>query len=78
MKPFLHGKKNLEVAPLRPLSGTGVHGASSSTPHPAGVGGKLKGPSVEAVKEGDKIVRLVVTCVCGERVEVECLYSAGS
>jgi hypothetical protein len=33
---------------------------------------------VEVIKEGDKIVRLVVTCACGERVEVECLYPAGS
>jgi len=30
------------------------------------------------VKEGDKVVRLVITCVCGERVEVECLYRPGS
>jgi hypothetical protein len=34
--------------------------------------------AVEVVKEGDKVVRLVVTCICGERVEVECLYPAGS
>jgi hypothetical protein len=33
---------------------------------------------VEVVKEGDKVVRLVVICACGERVEVECLYGAGS
>jgi len=33
---------------------------------------------VEVVKEGDKVIRLVVTCVCGERVEIECLYTAGS
>ena len=32
---------------------------------------------VEVVKEGDKVVRLIVNCVCGERVEIECLYSAG-
>jgi hypothetical protein len=32
---------------------------------------------VEVVKEGDKVVRLVVHCVCGERVDIECLYSAG-
>jgi hypothetical protein len=24
------------------------------------------------------VVRLIVTCACGERVEVECLYPAGS
>ena len=31
----------------------------------------------DTVKEGDKVVRLIVTCICGERVEIECLYSAG-
>ena len=34
------------------------------------------GPSVDVVKEGDKIVRLIVKCSCGEKLEVECLYSA--
>jgi len=29
------------------------------------------------IKEGDKVVRLVVTCSCGEKIEVECLYPAG-
>jgi len=29
------------------------------------------------VKEGDKVVRLIVTCACGERIEVDCLYPAG-
>ena len=32
---------------------------------------------VEVVKEGDKVVRVVVTCACGERVEIDCLYPAG-
>jgi hypothetical protein len=36
------------------------------------------GPHVEAVKEGDKIVRLIVTCSCGEKIEIDCLYPAGS
>ena len=35
------------------------------------------GPTVEAVKQGDKIVRLIVTCSCGERIEIDCLYPAG-
>jgi hypothetical protein len=33
---------------------------------------------VEVIKEGDKVVRLVITCACGERTEVECIYPAGS
>ena len=42
------------------------------------VSGPNPGANVEAIKEGDKVVRLVVTCACGERVEIECLYPAGS
>jgi hypothetical protein len=33
--------------------------------------------NVEIVKEGDKVVRMIVTCKCGERLEIECLYPAG-
>jgi hypothetical protein len=76
MKPFLQGKKNLQVEPLR-LPPSAVHG-TTGLPHGGTASGKLGGPTVEVVKEGDKVVRLVVTCVCGERVEVECLYPAGS
>jgi len=78
MKPFLHGKKNLEIEPLRLPPGLTAHGASCLPREAGSPGGKLNGPTVEVVKEGDKVVRLIVTCVCGERVEVECLYPAGS
>ncbi len=80
MRSFLQGKKALATEPLRPLvqpgalraQGGGLHLPQFSTLVPA-----ESGVSVEVVKEGDKVVRLVVTCACGERVEVECLYSAG-
>lgn len=74
MKPFLLGKKPLDSAPLRqvhahpPLPRNGL--VLPSTPAPS--------PTVEVVKEGDKVVRLVITCLCGERIEVDCLYPAGS
>ncbi|MEO7414666.1 MAG: hypothetical protein ABIZ81_15050 [Opitutaceae bacterium] len=77
MKPFLQGKKSLQAEPLRLPAGLSAHGASCKPRESAG-SAKGSGPAVEVVKEGDKIVRLVVTCVCGERVEVECLYPAGS
>jgi hypothetical protein len=76
MKPFLHGKKNLSIEPLVPPAGLASHGVSC--PPREISGSRSGGPSVEAVKQGDKIVRLVVTCVCGERIEVECLYPAGT
>ena len=34
-------------------------------------------PTIECVKQGDKVMRLIVTCSCGERIEIECLYPAG-
>jgi hypothetical protein len=81
MKSFLQGKKSLAVEPLKaPAAFAAALGARCSAPASASAGGNAPGASsaqVEVVKEGDKVVRLVVTCVCGERVEIECLYSAG-
>lgn len=82
MKSFLQGKKALETPALRlPNGATPLHAA----PHNHGPRSPLSvvtpGASsahVEVVKEGGKVVRIVVSCVCGERVEIECLYSAGS
>lgn len=74
MKPFLLGKKAIDAAPLQ--------AAQAHVHHPAASAGQVRpapaGPHVEVVKQGDKVVRLVVTCGCGERIEVECLYPAGS
>lgn len=81
MKSFLQGKKTLRAEPLRPPNST----TATAIPRPltahAPVSVVTPGASsahVEVVKEGDKVVRLIVTCVCGERVEIDCLYSAGS
>ena len=72
MKPFLTGKKAHDAAPLRALH---VHKAAPVTrPESAAP----EGPSVDVVKEGDKVVRIIVTCACGEKVEVDCLYPVGS
>jgi len=73
MRPFLQGKKSLPTtalqapAPKQVLSLTGVV-SPAEVPH----------PNIEVVKEGEKVVRLVITCVCGEKMEVECLYRPGS
>ena len=79
MKPFLQGKKSLNIEPLRLPPGFGPTpksvGLSAHPPKPAS--SEAHGASVETVKEGDKVVRLIVTCSCGERVEIECLYNAG-
>ncbi|MBI5766936.1 MAG: hypothetical protein HZA93_04025 [Verrucomicrobia bacterium] len=80
MKSFLHGKSALATPALRlppglvaatgPRATPSVHKGHASTGHHGE-------PLVETVKEGDKVVRLVITCGCGERIEIECLYPAG-
>jgi hypothetical protein len=71
MKPFLSGRRNLDSTPLRvPHVHKAVAPTGTVRPAP-------EGPSVEVVKQGDKVMRIVVTCGCGEKIEVDCLYPAG-
>lgn len=79
MKSFLQGKKTLDVSPLRPPPGfTAPNGPRCESKGAMSVTTPgASSANVEVVKEGDKVVRLIVTCVCGERVEIECLYPAG-
>ena len=74
MKPFLTGKRAHDAAPLRSLT------VQAKTPMPVHHAHALAaaGPTVEVVKEGDKVVRILVTCACGEKVEIDCLYPPGS
>jgi hypothetical protein len=74
MNSFLHGKSPGHAPSLFPPSAPVAtpFAASARTVHPA-----APGTQVEVVKEGDKVVRLVITCACGERTEVECIYPAG-
>lgn len=78
MKSFLDGKKVLPLEGLRPpLSpATPVVVRRTCTANPAEDADASV--AVEVVKEGEKVVRLIVTCRCGERTEIECLYPAGS
>lgn len=87
MKSFLSGKTSLGSAPLssevqKNTLGSARKNANAALPtnnsHTHGVGGNSVGPQIDLVKEGGKVVRLVITCTCGERIEVECLYPAGS
>lgn len=73
MKPFLTGRRNLEAPSLRAPHIHKAVPATGTVRAPA-----AEGPNVEVVKQGDKVVRIIVTCACGEKVEVECLYPAGS
>jgi len=77
MTPFLQGKKTLDAPPLRLPPGLTPSLPSSRAPAVRPPAGHAHNPTVETVKEGDKVVRIVITCGCGERIEVECLYPAG-
>jgi len=76
MKSFLVGKRSLDIAPLRSPHAT----ASLAEAARCSVGGVAPSgvaPQIDVVKQGDKIVRIIVTCTCGERTEIECLYPPG-
>jgi hypothetical protein len=71
MKSFLQGKKSLSDTPLHaPVAAAALRRMAGATPAV-----ENHGPQVEVVKEGDKVVRLIITCSCGERTEVDCIYS---
>lgn len=73
MKSFLHGKHALEAAPLRvPAAAALVPGSAAGPAAPARLA-----PHIDLVKQGDKIVRIIVQCSCGEHTEIECLYPPG-
>jgi hypothetical protein len=48
---------------------TALLGAAHS-PQPGGHGDV----SIEALKEGERVTKLIVTCRCGERIEILCAY----
>ncbi len=44
---------------------------------PGGGGGHVHDATVEAIKEGDRVTKLIVTCRCGEKIEILCAYAPG-
>lgn len=71
MKSFLQGKKSLDDTPLRAPAAVPALRRMAGPATPA----ENHGTQVEVIKEGDKVVRLIITCSCGERTEVDCIYS---
>ncbi len=78
MKSFLSGRPQHDQPSLAHDAATAgsalarLHQAHASTS--AGSVSSPGGPTVECVKQGDKVVRLIITCGCGERIEIDCLY----
>ena len=73
MKPFLQGRPVQQSSSLHPLTTGGAEAIAN-----AKAAGGTCGATVETVKEGGKVVRLIVTCSCGEKIEIDCLYSGGA
>lgn len=42
-----------------------------------GEGAHAHDATVEAIKEGDRVTKLIVTCRCGEKIEILCAYAPG-
>jgi hypothetical protein len=72
MKPFLQGRPVQKGVTLRPLCSDSAEAIAR-----AKAGSSSKGVNVETVKQGEKVVKIIVTCSCGERIEIDCLYPAG-
>jgi hypothetical protein len=79
MKPFLSGRPQHNEPSLSHAVavGAGLARLHKTHDHAADQPNPDSGASVECIKQGDKIVRLVVTCSCGERIEIDCLYPNG-
>ena len=84
VKDFLHNRPR--VSGHSSELHTGV--SSAATPPPLFdaamlVGAHAGGDSgqeatVEAIKEGERVTKLIVTCRCGEKIEILCAYAPGS
>jgi len=75
MTPYLHAKK--QYAKQHKAAGVPAQEEPSALKTALSVGSKSISsavPVVKVIKDGDKVIRLVVTCSCGECIEVECLY----
>ncbi len=82
MKSFLSGRAG--VAVLDSPNSTEVEKPSglsvlASTPAlPGAAAPKVGTSSVQCVREGDVIKKIIVTCECGKIVEIDCQYRDGA
>ena len=75
MKSFLSGRAQISGSSLQPLANAIPKPGAGLTPHAHGKdNGASAGATVQCIKQGDQVVRLIVTCTCGEKIEIDCLY----
>lgn len=77
MKSFLSDRPRVTL-PDSPREQPSALSPGARSPSPCAASSAGRASSVECIREGDRITRLVVTCACGERVEIDCLYAAGA
>ena len=77
MKSFLQGKRSLDITALKPPQSGILRPGEAGKPADAAVSLSGLSPQIDIVKQGDKIMRIIVTCTCGERTEIDCLYPPG-
>jgi hypothetical protein len=74
MTPFLQSRRSANTikdpSEPKPQDNSALHNALAMVAKTSAGAA----PNVQLIKEGDKVVRLVVSCSCGERVEIECIY----
>jgi hypothetical protein len=79
MKSFLSDRARISppASPLHLSAEVGAFNPGIVAPPRAQHGEHAAPPQIECVREGDRIARLVITCGCGERIEIDCLYPPG-
>ncbi len=77
MKSFLSDRPRVSL-PGAPAEQPSALSPAARVPSACASAPAGRAPVVECVREGDRIARIVVTCACGERVEIDCLYAAGA
>jgi hypothetical protein len=63
-------RSSVEFQPMTPsrLGALTAPGTAAAAPE------RLEEPQVEIVEDGGKVRRIVVTCTCCEKIEIECEY----
>jgi hypothetical protein len=85
VKDFLQNRPRVSAPASRKQAGSDAAFSAAPMFDAALLGAVPSGPasgaghdaSVEAIKEGDRVVKLIVTCRCGEKIEILCAYAPG-
>lgn len=57
--------------------GGGMKGAIVGHALGHGHGAEHGSPEIECIRDGDRIISILIRCSCGERIEIDCVYPEG-